>query len=264
MQANRCQDCWHPIFRCVCGMVRPLSLVTRRVVTAVFMHPREYGNAADSSKLLLRALPGSSLFIFGLHEDENALIRELRQRKPGEALILFPYPDSMPIRALPQFWPHSSLDCAGDVDSAAWINSNGPVGSPKNGGRHDNIGDDSTYAACDSACDVLPLSHRHHGSTHGAAPYPHHNRTLLIVVLDGTWRQARALARRLATLAPNTPRVCLAEASTSHAFSRPRPTAMRASSVEAVAQLLRELGEGEDTERSLVAAVAANTAALHP
>ena len=37
------------------------------------MHPAEFGNAADSSKILLKTLPGSSLFVFGVLEEERAL-----------------------------------------------------------------------------------------------------------------------------------------------------------------------------------------------
>jgi hypothetical protein len=69
------------------------------MAVAVFMHPREYGNAADSSKILLHALPGSRLFVFGVHEDEAALAEMLRGHTA--AAVLYPGPDAVPPAALP-------------------------------------------------------------------------------------------------------------------------------------------------------------------
>lgn len=184
------------------------------------MHPLEYGNAADSSKILLFALPGSRLFVHGVRAHEEDFLQFI---KDGNSALLYP------------------------GDSAQHVSYLLSIQKKTKGAQEEAHED---LANTDEA--KTP-----------ASPF------IMLVVLDGTWRQTRTIAKWLRSKAPMLPQVCLNEedlqrhsALTEAAFTRPRTCPNRLSTTEAVAAVLAALGEEGQTIVQLVDMVARNSAAL--
>lgn len=228
---QRCAACWHDArSRCICSLLSKVA-PSRDVKAVVLMHHREYYSAGNTGKLLLAMLPAesASLFVYGRSGDWEPFVAELAAC-PRRTMVLWPGVGALTLDAF--------LATLGETRSE-WASRDAEV---------------SAAAA--------------------AAP-------LRVVVLDGTYNQAshmlKAMRKRLpAELMP--PAVAL-HPTTVSVFHRARngygaasaretekhgddPKALRVCSVEAVALLLRELGERAETVDALVAAVVVNNEAL--
>lgn len=86
---HKCLRCWHDKQeRCICEHLPPVGLQSN-VRVLVWMHHREYLNAADDAKLLTAMLPAEQcgLFIFGRPGD-NARLKEELAADPAHTLVL--------------------------------------------------------------------------------------------------------------------------------------------------------------------------------
>ena len=231
-RTNRCGRCWHDKkSRCICSYI-PLihaSKVLLPVKILVLMHYKEYFSAGNDAKLLLAMLPCTELFIFGKKGDwENFEAEYILDS--SHTVILWPSEDAMTVENF--------------IDTCDW-----------------------PWRDC-----------RRHPENNGTTTRT--RPTLRVVVLDGVYSQARTMFRTIqkririplckntVALHPKTLSVyhraqkTYATSSATTVQKSKDPNALHICTVEAVALLLQELGEGEETTRALVEAVEINNLAL--
>ena len=204
---------------CMCSRLPPLPLSHRlHVVT----HCKEVLRTTATGKLLLLAHPDATLFVSGLPEHDAELARVCRR---PSAVVLYPAenalaPEDLLARA-------ARLEPGADARRAEeWGGADARV--PVQGG-----GDGADDATSEGRCvDNLERS--------AAAP-------LDIILLDGTWNQARMMGR---SLPGSVPRVAISCAEQRSVFGclvrkqgKQREEAGRISTVEAYAQLALALGD---------------------
>eukprot|EP00048_Salpingoeca_helianthica_P002596 m.58657 g.58657 ORF g.58657 m.58657 type:complete len:329 (-) comp12197_c0_seq2:22-1008(-) len=252
---DRCALCWHaPVF-CICSKLRPLAL-PHRISVLILMHPLEFGNAADSSKILLKALPGSRLFVFGVRAEQDAFLTCLRANK--NSVLLFPGDEAL----TPAQLSTRIIAGASQRTSSKQSTEAGPPHPETRLSTSETSIDHGLSAGTATAAPAATAG----DEGDGLDKDPHE---LSVVVLDGTWRQTRAMRRWLHATEPSLALVRLAaedlarhSALQTGAFSRPRSQHDRISTTEAVAALLLALGAQEREICALVDMVTVNTAAL--
>ena len=209
--ANRqCTQCWHDVHQCICPAETSevAKLFPHRII--LYMHVKEFGRASNTGSLCQVAFPGSTkVYVAAVPEHEEELAVEL-ERRPAHTIVLYPSPGSISVLT---FLERLIL---------------------REGGA--------------PAIPALPLSNPSHAPAPGHPLHPllamASHTPLTIVLIDGTWGQARRLAKKLPT---NLTRVKLQMADDDTfdaAYSSPlrqQPAAGRLCSLSAFALLTREL-----------------------
>ena len=161
LSASRCMRCWHNrAQRCICHRL-PVDLHTDLPIKVlVLMHHKEYLNAGDDAKLLCAMLPADrvQLYVYGREGDLAALDAELAVDAEHTLLL----------------WPG---DGAATVDE--WLRSR-PRWQPMT----------PTVRFIDSAFSTK-VEHEAWARSRPRPPRP----TLRVLVLDGVYRDARAMFR---------------------------------------------------------------------
>jgi DTW domain-containing protein YfiP len=95
-QKNRCMKCFCKTDVCMCQRIQQiLSPVQLPCQLTVFTHYKEWGKSSNTGKILKFGLSRySKEFIFGVHDDEVAFLRELESMP---SIVLYPSPKSIPI-----------------------------------------------------------------------------------------------------------------------------------------------------------------------
>jgi len=209
---DRCETCWHARPHCICDAVTPVAL-RLDVRFMLYIHYLEYANAGDDGKLLRLLAPGhTDLCVFGRPGDDELLRAALEGR---HALLLFP------------------SEIAHTVGDLARLGI--------------TFGEAAKAAGCEAAA----------GSQRVAGPHvqPAANASLSasgvsIVVLDGTWKQVRAMRRHFYRTPglSEVPEIKLEPASLAYwaarggasVYSRTQSQPDRVCTLEAIALLLVE------------------------
>ena len=251
--SNRCKACWHDLtHRCICQHLRlpreDVQKMRLNVRILVLMHHKEYLSAGDDAKLLLAMLPPShcELFVFGRSGDLDRLEQELAI-DPVHNLVLWPSEDAATVDTF----------CAGLPGASPW---RGASSSCDDCSKSDTAGDTSKTDTSGDTARERPV--------------------LRVLVLDGVYNHARLMARTLRRRLPAAiiPREVALHPTTLSVYHRAQksygassgasvaasaqPEALRICTVEAVALLLRELGEVHVATAALVQAVELNNDAL--
>ena len=191
---RKCGRCWQPLLTppmCFCEAARglqarmappagsPAARTAQRIRWLVYMHRNDYLCGGNSGKLLQMLFPEStSIFVADYRPDEERLaaaIEEVEAEQAeggGRICVLFPGTSAVTLEEWSRGWRRRS-------------------GGMING--HTNPAPDTATA---------------HGGAGGALPLPLPT-CLSVVLIDGTWRQARRLAKRLAKQAPSLSQVVL-------------------------------------------------------
>ena len=165
-QHPRCWGCWllHP--QCICTPETPPEILSNfRHRTIVWLHPKEFGRLSNTGGLISVAFPPpqSHVLVAGIKEDEDRMQAEL-ERDPEATFVLFPSDDALTAEEFMQ-----SLR-----QDAAHVHA-GEAGS----GTEDTAARDQTdLTAQDSSCQDF-------------------KRVYTIILVDGTWQQARRLALKI-------------------------------------------------------------------
>mmetsp|Transcript_175 Transcript_175/g.211 ORF Transcript_175/g.211 Transcript_175/m.211 type:complete len:279 (-) Transcript_175:101-937(-) len=228
-RSHRCLKCWYCSLRCVCDKM-PNKISSNdlpNVSILLLMHHKEYLNAGNSAKSLLALLPKKciNLYVYGREGDFNECLNEMLVDRE-HTMILWPGKESLTIDDFINSLPATS------------------------GWRTTNDEDSDSY---------------------------NNQKKLLIVALDGTYTNAKNMAksikRRLSDLSP----ACVALHPTSVSrFHRAKKSysaaiqdsihkntlldkrALRVSTAEACALLLKELGASTDVEEKIMQALLIN------
>jgi DTW domain-containing protein YfiP len=227
-ESNVCAVCWHGAGSCVCDKLPPLRLGGEGREFHILMHPSEFLNAGDDAKVLLGAAPGAtSLYISGLEEDEARLGALLSKTQGRGVVCLFPGPDAITTDVL------MARCAAGDTVRAVGGSGEGvaersgagdgeergegKVGSGESIGS--SIGKDDTASTATTPATAStptttaappmttadPASSASSATGGSTAPqFPLDTVVQHIIVLDGTWSQARSMRRHLVKLATDT------------------------------------------------------------
>ncbi len=252
-RTNRCIRCWHDKnSRCICSHIPPLEGVSLPIKVIVLMHYKEYFSAGNDAKLLLALMPTpmKKLYLFGKKGDWEKFEAECKL-DPTHTLLLWPAEDAYTVEDFIERLP---------IDSP-WRNR--PKNTP-----------DLVEGTEKLVVEEKDISASTTNNVEACLP------TLRVIVLDGVYSQARSMFRTIKRRFPPPivpPYVALHPSSLS-VYHRAKksyadssaitvkksadPNALHICTVEAVALLMKELGECDTTTKSLVKAVEVNNLAL--
>lgn len=171
-----CQRCWLPNYTCICGAGEALkadaiAAFPHRIL--VYMHVKEMGRGSNTGALAPLALgtDKSEVFIAEVREQEERLDAILEATDPATVVVLFPSDESITTDELKS----SSAD---HIRQGLTVCAKRPFTSPR-------------------------ISHVHAGASARGVSFRGCGSSqkwifscLQIIIVDGTWRQARRLARR--------------------------------------------------------------------
>lgn len=110
-QGNKCARCALLRTSCICSSLDALRSKVmlavgpaRRLRFAIWMHPRERYRATNTGKLIYHVLPECEIFLHEVPEDE-ARFEQALSAVNGQAFILFPSADALPVSAIPEAKP---------------------------------------------------------------------------------------------------------------------------------------------------------------
>jgi len=205
---------------CICSQLPPLR-IGRHDRIVLLLHCKEFLRTTNSGKLLLLAHPHATLLVPGLPEHDDELARICAR---PTACVLYPSPDAVPIARFRERFAHNEQPPDQKTGGSA---------SPPPAAERPSRGGGETTA--DGA--VAP------------------GKRLDVIVLDGTWGQARHMGRRLPS---SLPRVSISFEGVSlfgtavRRQSLARQEAGRVSTVEAYAQCALELGDAPEEVAPLI------------
>mmetsp|Transcript_52011 Transcript_52011/g.173589 ORF Transcript_52011/g.173589 Transcript_52011/m.173589 type:complete len:454 (+) Transcript_52011:242-1603(+) len=224
---------------CICEQLPPLPIGHHdRIV--LLLHPKEFLRTTNSGKLLLLAHPHASFLVPGVPEHDARLATICERRG---ACVLYPAEDALPIGSfLARLEGEAAVAQQQQLEGETAMVTR--VGGSGGGG-----GNPAT-------------------TTTGAAQ-SWRRPPLDLIILDGTWQQARHMGRKLP---PSLPRVRVCDiggasslfGTTLRKQSAARAEAGRVSTVEAYAAAALELGEEADAVRKLLACLPKLIRALAP
>mmetsp|Transcript_1700 Transcript_1700/g.3330 ORF Transcript_1700/g.3330 Transcript_1700/m.3330 type:complete len:490 (-) Transcript_1700:140-1609(-) len=91
---HKCDTCWHPRNRCICGIIKPLAITTS-VSFVLYLHYSEYLCGGDDAKLMQLVAPERTrLLVYGRGNDDDILLEEVAKNPTGTFLL---YPSSTAI-----------------------------------------------------------------------------------------------------------------------------------------------------------------------
>ena len=191
---QRCRSCWllHP--QCICTPATPPNILESfKHRTIVWLHPKEFGRLSNTGGLITVAFPPpqSHVLVAGLPEDEDKFMQEL-ERDPEATFVLFPSDDALTAQ---EFMDSVDSDvlrhCPGGAGNASdWKGESAVDAKDSRDGRAScAAGGTSTANVTDEAV-----------QTAGSAPGTEASRcsrVYTIILVDGTWQQARRLALKI-------------------------------------------------------------------
>ena len=225
-----CTGCWLMNRYCFCHRIDKAPI---RHNVLVYMHYKEIAQAraSNSGKLLLQCI-GAKRYICGSNEEEADLIAEI-SKNPHRTLILYPGPDSMYVTEFLE--AVEAIDGPGETAT--------PSSSP------------SPSSSSLPVSEVEKETKESGGDVDESDPIPTPSRhPLTIVVLDGTWKNARMMCRRVRRLLGEIKVSAVKLKDSTRADFQPlrNHTAVeRVSTTGAVIHLLRELGDSPEAVQSL-------------
>jgi hypothetical protein len=185
-RADRCDGCWHHRTRCVCAKISALSAAlpagavapplisgSRDIRVVVYMHYLEWGNAANTGKLLRLLAPRhAKLRVYGRLASDDAL-RATIAADPSRCMLL--YPGEIEGR-------RPAVSSAEFLETNAIAERGGPEAAAASAAREVDISD----AAVDKAVAEETMRRRQRRTARLDAG-------LTIIVLDGTFAKARTV-----------------------------------------------------------------------
>ena len=235
---TKCGRCWLRPRRCLCSKVQLPVALSRPLRFIVYMSREDYLSGGDDAKLLQVAFPGrTDIFVHGRAGDDARLAAAVAAGDAERTLLLFPDDDAH--------------------DSTEWLRARGLLAEVAGGGGG---GEDGGCGGAGGGEDGRGGGGRKGSGVCGGSgaggvggvggvgsaaasgdPFP----LLTIMVVDGTWRKARRMARHLEEhVVPGIPHVKLAPTVLS-VYQRRQSQPDRICTVEAVAMLVGEAGELE-------------------
>ena len=184
--ANRCADCWHAPEQCCCEKIRalvpeveetdvaPMLMKGCQLRVIIYMHYLEWGNAANTGKLLRYFAPVSAIVrVYGCSADEEAMVAEIAQ-DPARTMLL--YPGEIDGRA-------PAMSCA------QFLEGHGLRSTRGSGGSGASAGTSTAPAGKAEADDAARGAIRRRARLDGG---------LTVIVLDATYGKARTMAKHFA------------------------------------------------------------------
>jgi len=244
-ESSRCLQCSFTREHCICAGLETLrtaesSCTTftpfRRVRFLPWMHYKERYRASNTGKLLCKLFAGSRIFVDGLEEDHVDFERWMEENsKSDTTLTVLLYP---------------SVDA---VDGTKLAKEGVPmldVVGTKGGGLR-------THSATPETADSSSDSEEGGGTDNSSSNAPRRAlssfENLDVVLLDGTWSQARKMRKRVeeSGVVANMIPVKISPKELSRFSCRRQTQDDHISTLEAAAVLLQELGGSADAGRSV-------------
>lgn len=238
---TKCEDCWLsllPPVKCICARLHPLNFTTD-VHFDIFLHNKEWYNAGDDAKVLqCCAKEKTQSFVYGIKGDHVKLEQHLLAHH-ANTLLLYPSETAITSQEFVQ--------------------------------RYFSAGSGNTTAAEDGKCSTNSTIATTSTSTSNTS---NNRSTLHILVLNGTWSQVKTMRRWVDKFIDThkiyIPHVKLLPGSLQYweqrgqqsVYKRKQGNDTNVCTVEAVALLLRELGEDQKVCDSLIDYVVVNNEAI--
>ena len=223
IKKKRCRTCWHPKhLYCICSTVQPLEY-SKNVEFIVYMHYLEYANAGDDAKLLMCCSPErTKLYLYGVEDDDVKMRNHVAEFRSRGPAEQFGVVLLFP-------GPKS-------ITIDAFLEE-------RNKTLQLLAGQDEA-----SGCQRWPSD-------------PSLN-PLLVIVMDATWRRARRMANHFRKhISAAVPHIQL-RPTTASIYARTQSQTGRICTIEALALLLQEYGERQETCDKLISYVDLNNKAL--
>ena len=213
---NKCERCWKTVNLCLCTKVQELMASSEgelwrrsgqpRWRFLVYMSREEWRCGGNSGRLLLNLFPAeTSFYVHGVRKDAERLRAALLNcydGNPCPACVLFPGSDALTV----PLWLASTSSWGG--------NSRGSFGNSQRPRRSDgssssrNGASSTNRSSSSSNDDDADASSGGDSSASGSSDA--RSGFMTVVLVDGTWRQARRMAKHLkSVLLPGVPQVTL-------------------------------------------------------
>lgn len=214
---TRCDSCWKTPLTCICRAIDVLRASAAGICWRhkhrpfrflIYMSREEWRCGGNSGKALHLLFPDETkLFVHGLRDDAVRLREEVVKGNINRTCILFPGPSAL---SVPQWLARGIPHATGDVSTIGELPSQDPPG---------DIAQPSAGSICNSEC-------------------------VTIILVDGTWRQARrmskVLGRRIIEFIPQVA-LSLAGENRKSVFHRKQSEEGRICTAEALSLAVREV-----------------------
>lgn len=164
---NKCMRCWYKKERCICSRMSTIDIPHHVIV---LLHSKEYARLSNTGKIIAASCPDSTVLIAGIKEHQ-AILEELVRDSPYPVCVLFPTQDAISVPELLARHPATE--------------GQQPVSKRR------RLDQEATTLATTASPAVDDGRHLQ------AAVRP-----FTIIIIDGTWHQARHVVRYVPDTVP--------------------------------------------------------------
>ncbi|KYQ90658.1 hypothetical protein DLAC_09292 [Tieghemostelium lacteum] len=228
---NRCANCWLLVTNCICNQISKIQLTHEYLIC---FHPTEWTRSTNTGRLIVLSenindnpspLAGdkvtvndtvfnnqesshAKLFVLGEYKDEEQLDNILQSRSKETTIVLFPSQNSINIKDYLQKFDinvniknnTNSIKISNDIQEGN--NTTTTTTNTDNNNNNNDNNKDSTESISDNtnnigeeSTDITTISE----TLNNIEVTKSDNNTIkfTIIILDGTWRQAKTLNKRI-------------------------------------------------------------------